>query len=175
MITQIKRLQRAYQLTPDDTSLAVLLQHNLDSAFAITRYDAAGFTRAFADKLGGADAAAAIHARARQIFAATLSVTRLLPERPGGTLPRRADSGPVRVSPARGRAPTYPVVAAPTLEDLFGSLDYCGCSDCSSILSPAAYLVDLLNYIDQPAPDGRVPQPAGRPAPAAGPTCSTCR
>ena len=53
VVTQVKRLQRVYQLTPDDTSMAVLLHHNLDSAFAITRYDAAGFTRAFGDKLGG--------------------------------------------------------------------------------------------------------------------------
>ena len=50
---QIKRMQRVYQLTPDDTSMSMLLRHNLDSAFAITRYDAAGFIRAFSDKLGG--------------------------------------------------------------------------------------------------------------------------
>ena len=76
MITQIKRLQRVYQLTPDDASMAVLLHHNLDSAFAITRYDSAGFVRAFAAKLGGADTAAAIHARAKQVFATTLGVDR---------------------------------------------------------------------------------------------------
>ena len=38
------------------------------------------------------------------------------------------------------------MVAYPTLENLFGSLDYCDCQDCGSILSPAAYLVDLLHY-----------------------------
>ncbi len=42
-------------------------------------------------------------------------------------------------------------VAAATLGGLFGSLDTCGCDDCESILSPSAYLVDLLHYIDQPA------------------------
>ena len=46
MVTEVKRLQRAYQLTPDDASMGVLLRHNLDSAFAVTRYDADGFTRA---------------------------------------------------------------------------------------------------------------------------------
>ena len=151
VITQIKRLQRAYQLTPDDTSLAVLLRHNLDSAFAVTRYDAAGFSRAFTDKLGGADTAAAIHARARQIFAATLSVT--VSYLSGRLAPSLGGQVPVQYGyPPPSAAPSYPVVAAPTLEELFGSLDYCSCSDCSSILSPAAYLVDLLNFIDQPAP-----------------------
>ena len=33
------------------------------------------------------------------------------------------------------------VIAYPTLENLFGSLDYCNCPECRSILSPAAYLV----------------------------------
>ena len=99
VITEVKRLQRAYQLTPDDASLGVLLRHNLDSAFAVTRYDAAGFTRAFASQLGGPDTAAAIHARARQIFAATLSVTVAYL---GGRVPRprRAGPGPVRLSAA---------------------------------------------------------------------------
>jgi hypothetical protein len=45
-----------------------------------------------------------------------------------------------------------PSLPAATLSDLFGSLDYCNCSDCNSILSPAAYFVDLLHYLDQPSP-----------------------
>ena len=139
--------------------MAVLLRHNLDSAFAITRYDSAGFVRAFGVKLGGADKAAAIHARARQIFATTLSVTVGVPGRPGRPglgRPACLSSSATRRSSRRRR---YPVTAYPTLEDLFGSLDYCNCSDCGSILSPAAYLVDLLNYIDQPAPSGGLANP----------------
>ncbi|HEV2451110.1 MAG TPA: neuraminidase-like domain-containing protein [Streptosporangiaceae bacterium] len=152
VVTQVKRLQRAYQLTPDDTSLPVLLSHNLDSAFAITRYDSGGFVRAFSGSLGGSEVAAAIHARARQIFTATLSVAvaylgaRVSPNF-GGLSPVQDGFPPAQAGPD-----AYPVVAYPTLENLFGSLDYCDCPDCGSILSPAAYLVDLLNHIDQPAP-----------------------
>ena len=150
VIGQVKRLQRAYQLTPDDTSLAVLLQHNLDSAFAVTRYDEASFARAFAAKVGGTGMATAIHARARQIFAATLSVA--ISYLNSRVAPGLGGSVPIQFGFPPPAAPSYPVVAAPTLEGLFGSLDYCDCSDCSSILSPAAYLVDLLHYLDQPAP-----------------------
>jgi hypothetical protein len=151
VVAQVSRLQRVYQLTPDDTSMAVLLRHNLDSAFAITRYDAASFTRAFQDKLGGASTAAAIHARARQIVATTLSIA-------VAYLGSRVNPGtggrvPLLDAVTRQQSTTgYPVVAYPTLENLFGSLDYCDCQDCGSILSPAAYLVDLLNYTDQPNP-----------------------
>jgi hypothetical protein len=33
------------------------------------------------------------------------------------------------------------------LESLFGSIDYCECEDCLSIYSPAAYFVELLQYL----------------------------
>jgi hypothetical protein len=33
-------------------------------------------------------------------------------------------------------------------EDLFGSEDYCGCTHCKSVYSPAAYLADSLNFLD---------------------------
>ena len=36
----------------------------------------------------------------------------------------------------------------PTMETLFGSLDFCECEHCRSVLSPAAYLVDLLQFLD---------------------------
>ncbi len=157
-VTAIKRIQRVYQLTPDDASMSVLLFHNLDSAFAITRYDSAGFVRAFADKLGGTDQAMRIHARARQVFATTMSLavgyisSRVTPSY-GGRVPIQLGL------PPQAAPPSFPVTAYPTLEDLFGSLDYCDCTDCGSILSPAAYLVDLLNYIDQPAPAGGLANP----------------
>ena len=42
------------------------------------------------------------------------------------------------------------VIAYPTLEGLFGEMDYCECEHCRSILSPAAYLVDLLHVLRPP-------------------------
>jgi hypothetical protein len=183
VINQIKRLQRAYQLTPDDTSMAVLLHHGLDSAYALTRYDTAAFVRAFADKLGGQATATAIHHRAKQVFSATLNIAvSYLKARteqnlggpnspvltgfpaPTGVLapPTRRDAAPRQdnpvdspadnATPAPPATAVDPVPASATLEALFGSMDYCSCSDCSSILSPTAYLVDLLHYLDQPAP-----------------------
>ncbi len=155
VVAQIKRLQRVYQLTPDDQTMAALLRHNLDSAYAITRYDSAGFQRAFQAELGGADNAAVTYARARHIYSAVLNLAiGYLAARQGPTLGGNAtilSSFPPAPPPAPSN-PAYPVIASPTLESLFGSLDYCTCEDCQSILSPAAYLVDLLHYLDQPSP-----------------------
>jgi hypothetical protein len=147
-IVQIKRLQRTYQLTTDDATMKVLLHHNLDSAYAITRYDEVGFIRAFSGQLGGAAGAAKIHSRAKQIFSNVLNiVTTFATGSIGAAL---GNIGSVVHPPHIVNQPTVP--ASATLETLFGSLDYCGCSDCGSILSPAAYLVDLLHYLDQPSP-----------------------
>jgi hypothetical protein len=69
VMRQVERLQRAYRLTSDHAGLAVLLRRNLDSAFAITRYDLEGFADALASELGGAARATAIHAWATQVLA----------------------------------------------------------------------------------------------------------
>ena len=37
--------------------------------------------------------------------------------------------------------------AVPDLQMLFGSQDYCQCEDCRSVLSPAAYMVDLMHFL----------------------------
>jgi hypothetical protein len=154
-LAQIKRLQRVYQLTDRDEAMAVLLNHGLDSAFAVVRYDAAGFARAMGPQLGGADAAAAVHARAKQVFGTVLNLA--------------AAYGVAQRTPALGGAWDFvqdAVVPAQsagapqaTLQTLFGDLDYCNCSDCSSILSPAAYFVDLLRFLDQPAPSASLENP----------------
>jgi hypothetical protein len=151
VIAQVKRLQRVYQLTPDDQSLVALLDNDLDSAYAITRYDPAGFVRAFSEKLGGAETAGTIHARARQVFVSVMSIA--VEYLKGRVTPTLGGSAPVQYGYPPPTAPPPPsVVAYPTLEGLFGSQDFCSCSECGSILSPAAYLVDLLNFVDQPAP-----------------------
>ena len=40
---------------------------------------------------------------------------------------------------------------SPTLRGLFGDLDVCECRHCASVLSPAAYFVDLLEFIKRNA------------------------
>ena len=153
VVAQIKRLQRVYQLTPDDQSMAALLQANLDSAYAITGYDAAGFVQAFQGQLGGAQAATAIHSRAKQIYSSVLNiVTHYIAAQRAPILGGAANTPIVNPRSSGAITPSYPVVAYPTLETLFGSMDYCQCDDCRSILSPAAYLVDLLNFVDCQTP-----------------------
>jgi hypothetical protein len=159
VVDEVKRLQRVYQVTPSDQAFTALLRHGLDSAYQITRYDQAGFVRAYGREMGGNDAAAQTYARAHRVYSAVLNVaaTYLTGQRAprlGSSATGLIDHGRLALTAGQsdGAGPgTLPVIAAgPTLEELFGSLDYCQCDDCRSILSPAAYLVDLLDYLDNP-------------------------
>jgi Neuraminidase-like domain/Putative peptidoglycan binding domain/Salmonella virulence plasmid 28.1kDa A protein len=149
-LRQIKAVQRVYALTTKDEHIAILLNHNLDSAYAITRYDAAGFARAFGPQLGGAAAAEQIHKRARQISFTVAS----LALRYGATSRSPAIGSTLGIidHATKLASTTSDPPPSAALADLFGSLDYCNCSDCNSILSPAAYFVDLLHFLDQPSP-----------------------
>lgn len=145
VVAQIKRLQRVYQVTPNDTAMNALLTSGVDSAYAITHYGHDAFVRAFTTSMGSADVAAATFVKAQSVYNAVLNVT--------------TDYLIRRVTPALRAFPhnNDPASvtnggASATLGALFGSLDYCACDECRSILGPSAYLVDLLNLTNCPSP-----------------------
>ncbi len=169
VVSQIKRLHRCYQLTQQDAHIGVLLATKLDSAYAISRQSEASFVRRFAAPLGGDEAARALHRRAKQIHGAILNAAvRHIQGVTSPSIGRNYTAGIARslapamplAAPKAADGSTSAVLPTVTIENLFGSLDYCNCDDCSSILSPAAYLVDLLNFTDadQPTSGFQAPQ-----------------
>jgi hypothetical protein len=158
VVAHVKSLQRVYQITPNDHASAALLNHGVDSAYAVTRYDAAGFARAFGAALGGEQVARQVHAKATIVHATTLGIlTSYLQAQHAPPL------GPTTRGPAMGARPggaaSRPKSSAhPTLETLLGSMDYCACTECRSVLGPAAYFVDLLEFLDAPDAGARNPQ-----------------
>lgn len=147
-LAQVKKLQRVFQISPSDEVMAGLLEHGLDSACAIVRHDERTFVNSFGDALGGEAMARLTYAKAHQVHHAVLNITTAY------LLDRSSPSLYVtRSSPAANRAnelETADVLAYPTLEGIFGEMDYCACEHCRSWLSPAAYLVDLLQFLDPP-------------------------
>jgi peptidoglycan hydrolase-like protein with peptidoglycan-binding domain len=154
---EVKRLQRVRQITPSDAAMSALLMAKVDSAYQIARYQPEAFVAAFEDKVGGEADARMIHARATQIHSVSLNVVlSYLAQRRGLSLGSSSDSTFVAGAPAPVPAPAEALVTA-TLENLFGSMDFCACDQCRSMLSPAAYLVDLLRFLDSPADDPSSP------------------
>jgi hypothetical protein len=153
LVQQITGIQRIYQITPDATTMGTLLGAGLTSAYAITKLGQASFVDTYAHNLGGTDIAESIFTRAQSITNATVHVAlSYLSAKQSPALGTGALSSIVNSFPSTPAASQPGAAAQATLEDLFGDLDYCQGCDCQSITSPAAYLVDLLDYIDNTAP-----------------------
>jgi hypothetical protein len=146
-VTQVKRLQRIYQITPSDQAMIGLLKRGIDAAYHVTRYEKAAFVQTFAKELGGDQSAEETYDKSVQVYNAVLNVAI-------SYITARNAPGIGVHSPAQIVDPTPTnagdVIAYGTLETLFGEMDFCACDHCRSILSPAAYLVDLLMFIDNP-------------------------
>jgi hypothetical protein len=156
---EITRVQRVYQITPTDEALSALLSENLDSAYRVTQHSEGEFIRMLGDRLGD-DVARLTYAKAVQVHNTVLNVaTGYLNARraPGMGSSSALPIVGIPQQAAKDAAQRASVLAYPTLDDLFGSVDYCECEHCRSILSPAAYLVDLLTFLDHPV-NGMSPQ-----------------
>jgi hypothetical protein len=141
-VAHLGTLQRLYQITRGDDELRVLLAAGLTAAHQIANIPQQTFAHRFAGALGGPAADKLWH-RAWQVttvtyaFLGAAAQAATAPALPA-VLPT-ASSEPAREALIRN---------VPTLESLFGSQDYCECDHCRSVLSPAAYLVDLLGMLD---------------------------
>ncbi len=154
VVAGIEHLQRLYQVTPDDTSLAMLVDQGLDSATAISAIPAAEFVRGRSADVAESTARL-VHARATQIsdLVTNLAATYLIAR----TAPGIGNEGGILRAYRDDDEATPDTLPLPTLEDLFGSLNNDACEHCGSVLSPAAYLVDLLHFLDRPRAQPRNP------------------
>jgi peptidoglycan hydrolase-like protein with peptidoglycan-binding domain len=142
-----KLLTRVYQMTPDDESMKTLLGLGFTSARQVAIVPKAEFVDRYWDRFGSRKATEKVWDKSEQITSVTFNIYSL-GKKIGSAPPIMAISG----SPERHREDKDKLNALlkeyPTMESLFGSLDFCECEHCRSVLSPAAYLVDLLRFID---------------------------
>lgn len=157
VLQEVKKLQRVYQISPSDEAMKVLWKNGFDSALSIVQYGEEAFIKKFQKDLDGEYIAKLIHAKAHQVHGTVLNLAAsYLTHRanPGlyaisghinekSLMPKYAALGGADIESSDGEPVVYP-----TLEGLFGSMDFCACEHCRSVLSPAAYLVDLLQFID---------------------------
>jgi Tc toxin complex TcA C-terminal TcB-binding domain/Neuraminidase-like domain/Salmonella virulence plasmid 28.1kDa A protein len=139
MIGALKAYQRGYSLTNDVTDASALVMSGYDSA---SRIVGAGFPQ-FAKDVG-----LELGAARRYFDAALAAITPTV--NTVSTVLEVIDSGfsMMTVSMAEtGVAAHFRRING--YEDLFGQQDYCRCEHCSSLLSPAAYFVDLMRFVER--------------------------
>lgn len=145
---QLESVQRLYHLGPEISrfeTMKPLLSDNLTSASKIATMGATDFIEAYGETLG-TGTAQGIYDKSVQVYGRVLHTLTTHTRMPGPlVLGEVDDTGSETVS------------GIPDLESIFGSLDYCKCTHCRSVYSPAAYLVDLLNFIDHTVSDEETP------------------
>lgn len=135
-----KMVERMYQITPSDESLTVLSNSGFTSAYQIARYSKQEFIALTGDRFPNVQEAEKTYQKAQEVYSAALGIaTTYLTTQ---TLPN------VYAISGKAEKEQTEIVANPTLEELLGNMDYCDCEHCKSVLSPAAYLVELLQFID---------------------------
>ncbi len=154
VVAGLSRLQRVHGLTRglhrSDVTRA-LLRRGVGSAAEVVRLGQASFVRRFSSDLDGLDpqrggdqVARDVFARARVRHGAALAWA--------STFTRAFQGTPMTVLANFELTGGDPEAAS--LRALFGSLDFCECEHCRSMFSPAAYLVDLLSFLEaRPAVD----------------------
>ncbi|GIF68467.1 hypothetical protein Ais01nite_65020 [Asanoa ishikariensis] len=154
----VRTLHRVYQISPSDGAMAALLDAGLRSAYDVTAMPMRTFLARHGERFASTAEATRTYAKAQQVATAaltTVTAARQLAAAP----PVFALSGAGTAGRQAGRDAL--VETFPTMEQLFGSQDFCACDHCRSVLGPAAYLVDLLHFLDPPADT----LPAGARAP----------
>jgi hypothetical protein len=141
----LKTLHRVYQITPGNDAMKALLSAGLLSAQDVLAYPLDVFLDRFGALFPSMEQALLVYRKAEQVSNITYSIFSLAKELDGTPLVFAMSGAPQ----ARQAAKDELVKHFPTMESLFGSLDYCECQECRSVLSPAAYLVDLLQFLDR--------------------------
>ncbi|QHT61334.1 hypothetical protein GXP70_16130 [Paenibacillus lycopersici] len=143
----VKLLTRAYQMTPSDDAMTILLDLGFTSARQVAAIPKAAFIERYAQDFGSHTVTEVIWDKSVQITSSTFNIY---------TLAKKIDSTPT-ITAITGTTERHDKAKRdlksllkdyPTMESLFDSMDYCECEHCRSVLSPAAYLVDLLRFVD---------------------------
>src|SRR5581483_7774340 len=143
-VQNVKTVQRLYQITPTNESLKIMLDQGFTSAHDVVAFSQGDFVARYGGLFPSQEEANLVYRKSQQIttvtynfFSAAQQIT--------ATPPMFAVSASRE---RRQQARDTLIKQYPTMETLFGSLDFCECEHCHSVLSPAAYFVDLLQFLD---------------------------
>ena len=132
--------ERLYQISPSDESMIALAKNGITSSYQLAKYTKSEFLSVHGEDFPSLTEAEMVYTKSNEVYSSSLNIaTSYLTAK---SMPNiYSVSGQLdKVSDA--------TVAYPTLEELLGNMDYCSCDECKSVLSPAAYLVELLQFID---------------------------
>jgi len=145
--TQLKTLQLTQTLTHDPQALPALLKKGMTSSLKVASIPESIFVRRMGEDIDQ-DTVRAIHSHAVTVNMRNNRVLTNAYQTIKGTGLAVIDGPEKRQVRAKRLAQaTTAMLPQVDLEVLFGSLDYCACDDCTSVFSPSAYYVELLQFL----------------------------
>ncbi|MBW8876246.1 MAG: peptidoglycan-binding protein [Acidobacteria bacterium] len=148
VLTDLKSVQRVFKLKPTQPAVTALLSRGIDSAQQIYFMGPGQFARTMADSGINAIEARQIYRKAESTYALALTLFSDYNLAMNGISPFAV---PSRALDPKTQAQ---IATLPNLQTLFGSLDYCECTYCRSVYSPAAYFVDVLRFLGERGTQG---------------------
>lgn len=146
---ELNRMQRVFQVSPSPKTMAALMEKNMNSAYSITSYSKKNFIKMHSGLLGGDALAEAVYQRAEHI--STLAAERAMKMYDLSHL-----SAPAYAYSESDRKEVVDLLQKqvskrhnPNYSEIFGSPDICECEQCRSVYGAAAYLVDLLRFLEK--------------------------
>jgi hypothetical protein len=137
-LADVKTAKRLWGIGQNYDAVEALRGVGHNSARSVYSQGRGPFVAQMKTALGSESAANLAYARAQMTYAAALTAY--------GRYNLALNGTSVAAMATAAPDPTL-LNNLPDLQALFGSLDSFQCSDCQSVLSPAAYLVDLLEYL----------------------------
>jgi hypothetical protein len=145
---QMKILQRVQAISPVPEAIPQLMEANLTSAYQVAELPERAFMQAYGKKLG--------ETTARQVYNNAVShrvrnehALMAMKEAVQGSGVAFIDGDDGSAEARRIKLQVFADKHKVPLnwETLFGSADFCECEECNSVYSPAAYFVELLQYL----------------------------
>jgi peptidoglycan hydrolase-like protein with peptidoglycan-binding domain len=141
VLTEARVLQRVHRLAPTAASGTALLDAGVHSSAQVVSLGKEGMVRELGKS--GIDQRLALSMYGYAEFQYAQVLMRLAEYRN-----ELHGADPQAIAKQTVSVEEQPLVGTiPDLETLFGPLDYCDCSQCQSVYSPAAYLADMLRFL----------------------------
>lgn len=143
----LRTWQRLVRVAPSDEAALSLFDNGVGSAQQITTMSRTTFVNTYAATLGDGGQGEAI---AREVYDKALLIKDQTMHMLASVHGVVASPGyrTMAVNHVGGEVPDY-FEALSDYQQIFGSLDFCSCSECRSIFGAAAYFVDLMRIIDK--------------------------
>jgi hypothetical protein len=160
-VKELKSIQRVFKLNPSYKTVTAMMENDIESAQQVYFMG----QEQFADQMKAAGVnkidSKKIYNKAENVYAVALNLFGTYNQAINGLTPTTVPSISTVLNP---EAPAEEGVAAksgfaalataapntlPDLATLFGSMDFCECTQCRSVYSPASYFVDIMRFLGE--------------------------